>query len=149
MIEDRLVSLGYRNTRGNEWRRTDRIVNVVHSSEFNKEYVRISWREEWKNHYAIVYDYTMAKGPVCIVPVPDLLSSEFVENKRRMISYRNSGYWWSQKFPTDHELVSVVLGFKDRWDLTQSGVFRVLGPCAYPVEKGDFSVQRVPDIDFV
>lgn len=117
MIEDKLVSLGYQKIGRAEWNNGKKVVHVVHSSEFDREYIRIMWREEWKAHNAIIYDYSKVRRPVCIVPLPDLLSSDFVKEKRRRISYANSGYWWSQRFPTNHELVKLILSFKDRWDL--------------------------------
>jgi len=117
MVEAKLVNLGYRKIRGNKWIKEDRVVHLVHSSEFGRNYIRIMWREEWKDDHAIVYDYSNGGGPVCIVPVSDLFVSDFVKEKRRKVSYANSGYYWSQKFPVDHELVKLVLNFKGQWDI--------------------------------
>jgi hypothetical protein len=90
MVEQRLESLGYGKIRRNMWLQKKQVVHIVHSSEF---------------------------GRTCIVPVRDLFMSDFVKEKRQKISYVNSGYWWSQKFPLDHELGRLVLSFKERWDL--------------------------------
>lgn len=92
-------------------------MHIVHSSEFGRDYIRITWREKWKNDHAIVYDYSGVRGPVCIVPVPDLFMSDFVKEKRRKVSYANSRYWWSQRFSVDHELAKLVLSFEDQWDI--------------------------------
>lgn len=116
-VEERLMNLGFENTRGNRWLKGRKVVHVMHSSESGRGYVRIVWREEWKGDHAIIYDYSSGGGPVCIVPIPDLFTSDFVKKKRRKASYANSGYWWSQKFPVNHDLVTMVLSFRDRWDL--------------------------------
>jgi len=115
-VEEKLANLGYRNVRGNRWIRENQVVHVVHSSEFGRDYVRIMWREEWKDDHAIVYDYSSEGGPICVVPVSVLFMSDFVKEKRSEVSYANSGYWWSQRFPVDHELVKLLLRFKNQWD---------------------------------
>jgi hypothetical protein len=117
MVEQRLESLGYGKIRRNMWLQKKQVVHIVHSSEFGRSYICVMWREEWENDYAIIYDYSSGGGPTCIVPVRDLFMSDFVKEKRQKISYVNSGYWWSQKFPLDHELGRLVLSFKERWDL--------------------------------
>ena len=116
VVEEKLVNLAYKKVRNNKWIRGKRVVRIIHSSEFRRNYIRIWWREKWKDDYAIVFDYSGAGGPVCIVPVPDLFMSDFVKEKRRKESYANSGYWWSQNFPIDHGLVKLVLSFEGRWD---------------------------------
>jgi hypothetical protein len=117
MVEQKLESLGYEKTGRNTWVQKRRVVHIMHSSDFGRNIIRIKWREEWKNDYAIIYDYSWAGGPVCIVPVKDLFMSDFVKEKRMKASYANSRYWWTQKFPLDHELGRLVLNFKERWDL--------------------------------
>lgn len=67
------------------------MVHVMHSSEFVNKYIRIMWREGWKDDHAIIYDYSNVGGPVCIVPVADLFMSDFVREKRNQDSYANSG----------------------------------------------------------
>lgn len=116
VVEEKLMNLAYRKVRRNKWIRGNRVVRIVHSSEFRRNYIRIWWREEWKDDHAIVFDYSGVGGPVCIVPVFDLFMSDFVNEKRRKESYANSKYWWSQRFPADHELVKLVLSFEGRWD---------------------------------
>ena len=126
-VEERLASLGYQRLQRNNlerslWVKGENTVRVVHSSEFKIKYVksiyvRVLWREEWKDDHAVVYDYSEGEGPVCIVPIIELFKSDFVEKKRRKDSYANSGYWWSQKFPVHHELATLVHNFRDRWDL--------------------------------
>jgi hypothetical protein len=121
MVEEKLASLGYRqlqrnNLERNLWIKGEKKVRVVHSSEF-KRYMRILWREEWKDYYVIIYDYSRAKGPTCIMPVSGLYNSPFVKQKRKTIEYANTGYWWSQRFPRNHEFGQLVLSYKERWDL--------------------------------
>jgi hypothetical protein len=115
-VEDRLLRLGYAESRRNEWVKNDRTVHVMHSSEFSR-CMRIKWREAWKVDSAVVFDYSPAGGPVFVVPLSKLFASRFVSEKRRKDSYVNSSLWWSQRFPMDHELARVVLGFKDNWNL--------------------------------
>ena len=119
MVEQRLESLGYGKIRRNTWLQERRVVHIVHSSEFGRSYIRIMWREELENDYAIMYDYSSGGGPTCIVPIRDLFLSNFVKKRDRIFPTRivGIGYWWSQKFPSDHELVRLVLSFKERWDL--------------------------------
>ncbi len=115
-VEDKLQSIGYMEKRRNEWIKDERTVHVAHSSEYGS-CVRIRWRESWKLDFAIVFDYSPADGPICVVPRSKLFASRFVSEKRRKESYPNSRYWWSQVFPLDHELTRLVLSFRDRWDL--------------------------------
>lgn len=117
MVESRLMGIGYEKTGRNTYTKDERVVHIVHSSEFEGGYMRVKWREEWKGDYAIIYDYTNAGGPVCVVPVDDVFTSDFVKEKRKKVSYANSRYWWTQKFPLNHELGRIVLSFKERWDL--------------------------------
>lgn len=115
-VEDKLTSLNYqKEVKGKKWVNGNRIVHVEQSKERNR--FRIDWREEWKNHHAIIFDYSTVGGPVCVVPVTEFLGSHFVDKKRKQDSYKNSGYWWSQKFPIDHELTQLVLKFENRWDV--------------------------------
>lgn len=115
-VEERLRDLRYRKVSGSRWIKDGRTARVLHSSEYGN-YIRVIWKEKWKDDHVIVFDYSEAKGPVCIVPVSELFESDFVADKRRQASYANSGYWWSQVLPSDHELASLVLRFRDRWDL--------------------------------
>jgi hypothetical protein len=117
IVEERLTSLGYRRLERNLWLKGKNTVRVVHSSEFNDSYLRILWREDWKDYHAIVFDYSLGGGPACIVPVKALLNSPFAMGKRKESSYSNSGYWWSQRFPFYHELTQLVLSYKKRWEL--------------------------------
>jgi len=116
MVEEEMLNCGYEKKRRNRWIREDRVVRVVRSSEFGR-WLRIRWREDWKNDYAIIYDYSSGGGPICVVPISALFDSEFVKERRKKISYANSGYWWSQLFPMNHELVRLVLSFQGRWDI--------------------------------
>jgi len=117
VVEEKLLNLGYRKIREKKWIKRKWAVHVIHSSEFGKYYIRIMWREEWKDDHAIIYDYSSAGGPVCVVPVSDLFISDFVKEKRKSNAYANSGFWWSQRFPADHKLAKLVLSFEGRWDL--------------------------------
>ena len=114
--EQKVAALGYIKMGRSSWVRAKRAVHVVRSSKFGR-HIRIIWREEWKNGHAIVYDYSDVRGPVCVVPIPVLFASDFVRKKRQSNAYANSGYWWSQIFPINHELSKLVLSFKNRWDI--------------------------------
>jgi len=85
MVEKKLMTLAYRKVRSHKWIRGNRVVRTVHSPEFERNYIRIWWREEWKDDHAVVYDYTGVWGPVCVVSVPDLFMSDFVKEKGRKI----------------------------------------------------------------
>jgi uracil-DNA glycosylase family 4 len=115
LIEKKLFDLGYRKHK-NYWVKGKRVVRLVHSSGFNGR-IRILWRETWKDDHAVIYDYSGARGPACIVPISILFASSFVKQKQRSKAYTRSGYWWSQMFPRNHQLAKLVLGLKDRWDL--------------------------------
>jgi hypothetical protein len=120
-IEEKLAALGYQRLQHNSlerrlWIKGENKVRVVYSSEYNR-YMRILWREEWKDYYAIIYDYSRSKGPTCIIPVSVLYNSPFVKEKRKQSQYAKSGNWWSQRFPKSHEFRQLVLSYKERWDL--------------------------------
>jgi hypothetical protein len=116
-VEDRLISLGYRNVKGKEWIKGNKIVHLEQLKESKRGTFGIYWREKWKDHHAIIFDYSLWGGPVCIVPIKDFFKSDFVTKKRREESYSNSGGWWRQVFPIDHELVQLILNFENRWDV--------------------------------
>jgi len=121
-VEERLASLGYQRLQRNNlerslWLKGKKRVRVVHSYEGKGTYLRILWREDWKDYYAIIFDYSRGSGPTCILPVSVLYNSPFVKEKRKTIEYANSGYWWSQRFPMNHEMTKLVLSYKERWDL--------------------------------
>lgn len=120
IAEDKLSIFGYKRKSHNKWTNGRRVVQVEHSSEYARDSIRIWWKEAWKDYYAIVFDYSRKRGPVCVVPVAGLFSSDLVKEKRKQDSYANSGYWWSQNFPIGHELAKHVLSFKDRWDVLQN-----------------------------
>lgn len=80
-------------------------------------YIRITWKEQWKDDHAIIYDYTKTHNPICFIPIQELFNIDFVREKRQQPSYENSGYWWTQKFPLDKALAQFVLSYRDRWDL--------------------------------
>jgi hypothetical protein len=116
-VEEKLRVLGYRKWRGNTWVNGKRTINVQHSSEYDRYYLRVVWYEKWKDYHALIFDYSAVQGPVCIVPVNILFKSNFITEKRAQESYENSGNYWSQPFPIDHELASIILEYIDRWDL--------------------------------
>ena len=116
MIKRKLMKLDYSKMGRNNWIKGNLVAHIVRSSNFGKR-IRIVWKETWKDDHAIVYDYSGARGPVCVVPVPVLFMSDFVKKKRRSDAYANSGYWWSQTFPRDHKLAKLVLSFEGRWDI--------------------------------
>ena len=115
VIEQKLMNLGYEKISRSKWTKGNRVVHAVRSSKFGRR-IRITWREEWKDDYAIIYDYSDAQGPVYVVPIPVFFMSGFVKEKRRTVAYKNSGYWWTQTFLRDHELAKLVLSFEGRWD---------------------------------
>lgn len=116
LIEQKLVGIGYRKSSRSLWNKGKRTVHVVRSSNFGKS-LRIVWKEAWKDDHAIIYNYSGARGPVCIVPVQVLFAHDFVKEKQKSVAYANSGQWWSQTFPVNHELAKLVLSFKGRWDI--------------------------------
>lgn len=115
-IEENLRSQGYRKISRTEWKKKDRVTHVLSSGDFGP-YIRITWKEKWKNDHAVIFDYSKANGPVCIVPIAELFNTNFVREKRQQESYTNSGYWWTRRFPLNRELAQFVLGYKNRWDI--------------------------------
>jgi hypothetical protein len=111
-----LLDRGYWKINDAEWQKSDRVIHVS-SSGFFGSHLRITWKEKWKNDYSIIYDYSKANGPVCIVPIPEFFDTDFVQEKRQQESYKNSGYWWTQTFSIDKPLAQFVLSYKDRWDI--------------------------------
>ena len=77
-LERKLVSLGFQRKRTNNLIRGNDVVQIVHSSEFQRSAIRVSWREEWKDYFAIIFDYSPANGPICIVPTKVFFNSHFV-----------------------------------------------------------------------
>lgn len=124
-IKTELLSLGYRPKEGNTMIKDDKVVTFSCSSEFNRGYMAVFWREHWKNNFVHIYDYWVANGPTCIVPIKVLFESSFLKKKKTLPSHDNNPYtykgnmyyWWRQKVKTDHELSQLLLRYKDRWDL--------------------------------
>lgn len=114
-LEHKLSELGFRQNRNNNWSRNFDIIQVVRFSE--RSSVRVTWKEEWKNYFAIIFDYTEASGPICVVPTKVLFNSPFVFRKRHERSYINSGNYWSQLFFLNDDLPQLVLSYADRWDI--------------------------------
>jgi hypothetical protein len=117
IAEERLALAGYSRHKRNLWTNGPRRIQVVHSIEYYRDSIRITWKEEWQGYHAIIFDYSPAQGPVCIVPATVLFRSPFVDKKRNEPSYANSGYWWSQRFPTSHELSRLVLKYANKYEL--------------------------------
>lgn len=116
-IEDKMFSLGFRPNRSNNWIRGNSIVQIAHSSQFQNNAIRVSWKEEWKDYFAIIFDYSLAGGPIYIIPAKVFFNSNFVSEKRKMPSYINSGYQWSQPFKFKDELPQLILRYKDKWEI--------------------------------
>ncbi|MFZ7138027.1 MAG: hypothetical protein ACOWW1_06385 [archaeon] len=114
-LTPKLRSLGYTKNTRTEWQKQNKIIHILRSKEFGRS-MRITWKEQWKNDHAIIFDYSKVNGPTCIVPIPELFSTEFVKNKRQQQSYVNSGYWWTQNFSLDKPLAQHIISFKDNWD---------------------------------
>ena|SRR3990170_8246884 len=115
--EEKLRLLGYRKIKGNTWINGTRTVNVQHASKCKRDNFRIIWHEKWKDYHALIFDYSDTGGPICIVPANVLFKSNFITKKRAQDFYENSGNWWSQRFPMDHELATLILKYTNRWDL--------------------------------
>ena len=116
LTEEKLLTIGYRKSGSKNWTKGNRSLHVVTSSAFG-ERIRITWKEKWKDDYAVIYDYSEVKGPVCILPISTLFNSNFVKEKRKTEVYANSGFWWTQLFPMEHDLAKLVLSCKNRWDV--------------------------------
>jgi len=114
-LEDELRSLGFQKNRAANWTRKHDIVQIVRSSERPK--LRVMWREYWKDFLAIIFDYSEADGPICIVPTSVLFNLPFISEKRKDQAYVNSGYYWSQLFNIEDSLAQLVLSFENRWDI--------------------------------
>ncbi len=114
-VESQLRSLGFHENRNSNWSRGNDIVQIVRSSEINK--VRITWREEWKDYFAIIFNYSEVQGPICIVPAQVFFNASWVKKKRSEQSYINSGYYWSQPFTRDHELIRLIFSFSGKWEI--------------------------------
>jgi hypothetical protein len=115
-VEKNLLELDYRKTNGTEWQKNGRVVHIPTSGYYGS-HLRITWKEKWKNDHAIIYDYSKANGPVCIVPIPEFFKTDFVQEKRQQQLYADSGYWWTQTFSIDNPLAQFVLSYRDRWDI--------------------------------
>ncbi|NLB11628.1 hypothetical protein GX831_04205 [bacterium] len=115
-VENELLALGYQKIGGKSWIKGKKVVHVEQTRVNSHGCYLIYWRESWKDDYAIVFDYSNLGGPVSIVPIKELFTTKFVSDKRNE-GYGNSLNWWSQKFPTDHELSQLVLKYQKRWDL--------------------------------
>ena len=102
LAKTKLLSLGFQKLKGNTWINGNRVVVVQRSKEFNKKSMRIRWREEWKEYYALIFDFSLVDRGVFIVPKEAFFNSDFVVQKRGEKAYENSGYWWSQIFPINH-----------------------------------------------
>lgn len=113
--EGELQLIGFQQNTGTNWSRKHDTVQIVRSSESHR--FRVTWREEWKDYLAIIFDYSDAGGPVCVVPTQVLFNSTFVNQKRKEQSYVNSGNYWSQIFNFEDDLPQLVLRFENRWDI--------------------------------
>jgi hypothetical protein len=110
----RLIGAGYQKIGKKEWKNDNKIVHIVESSDFGEK-MRVTWKEKWKNDHAIIFDYSKANGPVCIVPISVLFNQSFVREKRKTEAYANSGYWWTQSFQNKHKLAKLLISFGDQW----------------------------------
>jgi hypothetical protein len=115
-VKRKLLDLGYKKTNQTEWHKNDRKIYVPSSGYYNT-HLRITWKEKWKNDYAVVYDFSKGDGPICVVPILELFNTDFVREKRQEELYKKSGFWWTQTFSLDKPLAQFVLGYKDRWDI--------------------------------
>jgi hypothetical protein len=83
-IESELWSRGFRQNQNNYWTKENKIVQIAHYSQFQNNGIRVSWKETWKDYFALIFDYSSGGGPICIVPVQAFFSSRFVDEKRQM-----------------------------------------------------------------
>jgi len=118
-VENRLTLAGYQKSKGNVWIKGNKKIQVVHSKEWNRDCARVTWKDKWEDYQAIIYDCTSTNCPAYVVPTQTLFNSDFVSKKRKQRSYANSGYWWTQKFPIDHELPRLIIKYGNRWDIIQ------------------------------
>ena len=120
-LESELRSFGFLENRASNWSRGHDIIQIVRSKQFQRNAIinaiMITWREEWKDFLAIIFDYSEVDGPICIVPTQVLFNSHFVAEKRNMPSYRNSGNYWFQLFKFEHELPQLILKYENKWDI--------------------------------
>ena len=116
-IESELWSRGFHQNQNNNWTKESKIVQIAHYSQFQNKSIRVSWKETWKNCFALIFDYSSGGGPICVVPAQVFFSSRFVGEKRKMLSYRNSGFCWSQTFKLRDELPQLLLRYKDKWGI--------------------------------
>jgi len=114
-LERQLSDLGYQK-QNHGLIRGDRRVNVAVSKDYGVR-TRIYWKEKWKDDFAVIYDYKLANGPTCIVPIKALFETNYVKNKRK--DYGESKDWWSGVFPLNHELTKLVLRYQNRWDMLE------------------------------
>lgn len=115
-IESELLSRGYKRNRETNWINGDKIVQVV-AREFRNGRIWVCWDETWKDYFCLIFDYSKAGGPTCIMSADVFFNFPFVFNKRQTSAYANSKYTWRQPFSLSHELSQFILGYKDRWDL--------------------------------
>ena len=100
------------------WTKNGRTVRIVRPSKPKwPDGIRITWREDWKLDHVVICDYSKAEGPTCLIPVNTLFRSQFIERKRKTKAYENSGYWWTQILPIDHDLSKLILRYQDRWGI--------------------------------
>lgn len=124
-LQSELTSLGFQQNRATSWSRKQDIVQIVRSSETPK--VRVMWREYWKDFLAIIFDYSEAGGPICIVPSQEFFNSPFVIQKRKKQTYVTNKYYWSQRFKFDDEMAQLVLKYENRWDILGGQKGEVIG----------------------
>ena len=128
ICEERLKSFGYLRLRGKNWKKGNSIVQVQNSKGFNRDYMSISWREEWKNFHVLLFDYSPANGPICIVPAKTFFNSTFVEKKRKMPSYAKCKLCWHQDFPRNHKVAILVLKYENRWEIFDKPLVQLRKP---------------------
>jgi hypothetical protein len=116
-LDNELVKLGFVKNRASNWTRKHDIVQVVRSKKFSEQLLLITWREYWKNYLVLIFDYSPANGPICIVPTSAFFNSGVVNEIRKRQSYVNSGNYWFQDFKPDHELSKLVQSYENRWDI--------------------------------
>ena len=114
--ESELLARGYKRKRDTNWVNGDKIVQVV-ARELKNGKIYVCWDEAWRDYFCLIFDYSKAEGPTCVVPAKGFFNFPFVYNKRQTPAYANSKYTWRQPFALSHELSQFILGYKDRWEV--------------------------------
>jgi hypothetical protein len=93
----------------------------VHSSEFKtiyvkSRYVRVLWREEWKDCYTVIYDYSRGGGQPVFYQSAFYSTFLLLKKKENKLNTQKAVIG-GQRFPVNYEMTQFVLSYNERWDL--------------------------------